>query len=54
MKQERNVSRFSASMELLYATTHGSKRKTYNKQTWQRPKSKQCHCIDYLIMGKAQ
>ena len=30
------------------------KKKAIYKQTWQHPKSKLWHCIDYVIMRKAQ
>ena len=30
------------------------KKKCIHNQTWQHPKSKQWHCIDYAIMRKAQ
>ena len=29
-------------------------KKAIHKQTWQHPKSKQWHCIDYAIMRKSQ
>ena len=50
-----------AGLELLsFLSTNGAtvcnswfKKKEIKKQTWQHPKSKKWHCIDYVIMRQA-